>query len=272
MSLINISGYKFTNLTNLEVIQSQLKDYCQQNALKGTILLAHEGINAFLSGSRKEIDGFYQFLPTIGFSGIAFKESISQNAPFKHMRVKIKKEIVTMGVEALDVVEQPAPYVSPQQFQQWLDENKDIVVLDTRNDYEVTLGKFDRAIDLNIKDFRSFPKACDNLAAIKDKTIVTYCTGGIRCEKAAPFLISQGFKNVFQLEGGILKYLEEFADSHFKGECFVFDKRMAVDEHLNETKTVQCHGCRHPVSEENQKSPHYLEGKYCPNCYETLSV
>ncbi len=268
MTYINISGYKFINLTNLEALRQQLATFCVAQNLKGTILLGTEGINAFLSGHRDAIDAFYMLLPTVGLSDIDFKESHSTQAPFKYMRVKIKKEIVTMGVHDLNIPENRAPALSPEQFKQWLDEGKEMVILDTRNDYEIGLGKFHNAIDLNIKDFRSFPKACEKLEKYKDKTIVTYCTGGIRCEKAAPYLITQGFKNVFQLEGGILKYLEKFNNTHFEGECFVFDKRLAVDTDLKETNTVQCHHCRHPVSEQDQHTAYYVEGKSCPACYE----
>lgn len=267
MSFINISGYKFINLPNFEVLRQLLSDFCNEHALKGTILIGSEGINAFVSGQRETIDAFYRFMPTQGLEGIDFKESLSVNCPFKYMRVKTKKEIVTMGVPSLNVAQNPAPTISSEKFKQWLDEGKEFIILDTRNDYEISLGKFKNAIDLNIKNFRAFPDATKKLDAYKDKTIVTYCTGGIRCEKAAPFLISEGFKDVYQLDGGILKYLEKFNHAHFEGECFVFDKRMAVDAQLNETNTVQCHGCRHPVSAQAQQSEYYIEGKSCPLCF-----
>ncbi|MGD9592556.1 MAG: rhodanese-related sulfurtransferase, partial [Candidatus Berkiella sp.] len=263
---INISGYQFVKLPDPESIKVAISDFCNTNALKGTVLIGHEGINAFLSAHREMIDAFYQFLPTLGFN-IEFKESTSLAPPFKHMRVKVKAEIVTMGVPDLDVVKKTAPRVSVDTFKQWLDEGKEIIILDTRNDYEVSLGKFEKAIDLNIKNFRAFPQAVKKLGALKDKTIVTYCTGGIRCEKAAPYLVSQGFTDVYQLDGGILKYLEKHHHDHYEGECFVFDKRLAVDENLNETNTVQCHGCRHPVSEQDQQSQYYVEGTSCPQCY-----
>ncbi|MBS0288182.1 MAG: sulfurtransferase [Proteobacteria bacterium] len=267
MTFINISGYRFINLTNLEELKLQLESFCQNQALKGTILLGAEGINAFLSGSRSMIDAFYAFLPTVGFPDMAFKESESHVCPFKYMRVKIKKEIVTMGVFDLDLEKNHAPALSAQMFKQWLEEGKDMIVLDTRNDYEVQLGTFTNAIHLDIKNFRAFPKACEQIAHLKNKTIVTFCTGGIRCEKAAPYLVSQGFTDVYQLDGGILKYLEEFNNAHFEGECFVFDKRIAVDTQLAQTHTVQCHNCRHPVSEQDQHSEYYVEGKSCRNCY-----
>ncbi|MBI2791605.1 MAG: sulfurtransferase [Gammaproteobacteria bacterium] len=271
MSYTNISGYKFTKLTNLESLQQNLKQNCVALDLKGTILLGSEGINVFLCGKIDAIESFYQFIPTTGLPEIEFKESSSQVIPFKHMHVKIKSEIVTMGVPQINVVEQTAPYLEPALLKQWLDENKDIILLDTRNEYEVGLGTFKNAIELHIQNFRSFPKAVQTLPEeFKDKTIVTFCTGGIRCEKAAPYLITQGFKDVYQLQGGILKYIEKFQNTHFQGECFVFDKRIAVDTELKETHTVQCHGCRHPVSEHDQQSEYYIEGQSCPKCFEGI--
>ncbi len=267
MSYINISGYKFINLVDLEDLQNNLKAQCQALELKGTILLSPGGINAFLSGTRLAIDSFYEYLPTTGLPTIAFKESTSIEAPFKFMRVKIKSEIVTMGVPDINVAQKPAPSIAPVVFKQWIEEGKEMIILDTRNDYEVQLGSFKNATHLNIKNFRSFPNAAKTLPPdYKNKTIVTFCTGGIRCEKAAPLLISEGFQDVYQLDGGILKYLEECGQSYFEGECFVFDKRIAIDGELQETNTVQCHGCRHPVSEQAQLSPHYIEGKSCPLC------
>lgn len=268
MTYINISGYKFTKLTNLHQIQSHFKTECETLSLKGTILLGNEGINAFLCGKREAIDGFYHYLQTINFPTIEFKESLSTTVPFEKMIVKIRPEIVTMGVP-ISPSEQPAPSVNAQTFKAWLDQNKDIVILDTRNTYEVGLGKFQNAIHLNIDHFRSFPEAIKNLSQdYKNKTIVTYCTGGIRCEKAAPYLISQGFNHVYQLEGGILKYLEQCGQAHFEGECFVFDKRIAVDYALTQTNTIQCIACRHPVTEEEQRSPLFVVGVSCPHCHQ----
>lgn len=266
MHYTNISGYQFKTLEKLTELQVKLREFCQSHEIKGTILISHEGINIFLCALHSQILDFYQYLAQLDFQ-IEFKESNSNTIPFKYLRVKIKKEIITMGVPEVQPQNQRAPYVSAAQFEQWLNEEKDLVILDTRNDYEVRIGKFKNAIDLNIQHFGQFPKeSLQQLAQFKDKTIVTYCTGGIRCEKAAPFLISAGFKNVFQLEGGIIKYLENSENRHYEGECFVFDKRMAVDNNLRETQTVQCHICRNPVTEQEQKSVSYKTNTSCPQC------
>ncbi|MBS0288500.1 MAG: sulfurtransferase [Proteobacteria bacterium] len=267
MAYINISGYKFIKLNALSLLKQDLTQKCLELELKGTILLSEGGINAFLSGSRTQIDKFYEFLPTTGIPFIDFKESHSNKTPFNQMLVKIKAEIVTMGMPDLEVVNQPGQAISPEAFHQWLEEGKDFILLDTRNEYEVRLGKFKNTEHLPIKNFRSFPQATESLPeSYKDKIIITCCTGGIRCEKAVPFLLSAGFKNVMLLEGGILKYLEKYPNGHFEGECFVFDKRIAVDTQLNETHTVQCHHCRQPVSCQDQLSEHYIPGKSCPLC------
>jgi len=271
MTYINISGYQFINLDNLEELQKSLKSFCLSLELKGTILLGKEGINSFLSGSREQIDAYYQGLPQFGFT-IAYKESPSSSSPFNKMLVKIKREIVTMGCDEVDVVNHPAPRVSAETFKQWLEEDKPMIVLDTRNEYEVRIGKFKNAIDLTIRHFREFPDAVMKLPEeYKDVPIVTYCTGGIRCEKAAPYMIAKGFKEVYQLDGGILKYLEECGNTFYEGECFVFDKRIAVDEELEETPTLQCIACRAPVTADEQRSSYYREGEYCPHCFSTLN-
>lgn len=235
MTYINISGYQFTPLTDLEVLQKSLKDYCADLNLKGTILLSIEGINVFLCGQRDRIDQIKSFLLTLGLPQIRFKESVSHTIPFKRMYVKIKPEISTMGVPEISPAIHPAPTLSPTIFKQWQDEGKPMVVLDTRNVYEIEIGKFKNAVDLSLQHFRSFPEAISQLPSeYKNTTIVTYCTGGIRCEKAAPLLISKGFKDVYQLEGGILNYFEQCGNAHFEGDCFVFDNRIALNSELEE--------------------------------------
>ncbi len=267
MAYVNISGYQFKPLTNLETLQKTLKTHCRSQNLKGTILLSEEGINCFLSGERPTIDAFYAYIAEKGFNEVDFKESLSESPPFKRMLVKVKSEIITMGVPGISPQKNRAPVVSAETFKQWLEEGQDIVVFDTRNDYEVTLGKFINAIDLNIQDFKGFPEAVSHLPpSLKNKKIVTYCTGGIRAEKAALYLQQEGFRDVYQLEGGILKYLEKCGKTHYEGECFVFDKRIAVDHQLNETPTKQCYVCRQPVTLAEQASSQYQEGRHCPRC------
>lgn len=246
MSYVNISGYKFTELNNLQDLQHTLHTHCTALHLKGTILLSQEGINAFLCGTPEQINDFYGILPTLGLPTIDFKESPSTSHPFKHMRVKIKKEIITMGVPEVNPAKNPAPAVSPETFKAWLDEGKPMIILDTRNDYEVRIGKFKNAVDLDITHFGVFPEEVVNQLSKQDKkqVIVSYCTGGIRCEKAAPYLIDQGFENVYQLEGGILKYFEKCGNAHYEGDCFVFDQRIAVDSALAETHVELCTVCQ----------------------------
>lgn len=268
MQYQNLSGYLFTKLNNLEDLQNNLKTQCRTAGLKGTILVSHEGINVFVAGNDAVIEAFKLILKAHQIPEIEFKISYSESIPFKRMLVKIKPEIITMGKPEINPTLHPAPYVSAQEFKRWLQDGRDLVILDTRNDYEIHVGKFKNAIDLNIDHFRQFPDACQRLPEdYKNKTVVTYCTGGIRCEKAAPYMQSIGFKHVYQLEGGIVKYLEECGKDFFEGECFVFDKRIAIDHTLHETQTVQCFKCRMPVTPEEQQSERYMENAYCPNCF-----
>jgi len=235
MTYIHISGYLFTPLDDLANLQMNIKTICLSLSLKGTILLSTEGINIFVCGAPSDIKQFSSQLSSLGFPPITFKESKSDNIPFKYMRVKIKTEIITFGIPTKPSTH-PAPSLPPETFNHWLSQEKEMLVLDTRNDYEVRLGKFKNAVDLNISHFRQFPAASQQiLATNKDIPIITYCTGGIRCEKAALYLMSLGFKEVYQLEGGILNYFEKCAGVYFEGECFVFDKRMALNSQLEET-------------------------------------
>lgn len=270
MEYINLSGYKFKKLTNLEALRTSLKDYYRSIGLKGTILLSHEGINVFVAGTHEVIETFKSSLTEFNLPPISFKASPSNEIPFKRMLVKIKPEIISMGEENIDPENKPAPYLSPQELKEWYDAGKDFIILDTRNDYEVHLGKFKNAVDLNIDHFRVFPKACKALPQEwKNKPIVTYCTGGIRCEKAASYLQTLGFDEVYQLDGGILNYFETCDKAHFEGECFVFDKRIAVNNTLEETPTVQCYKCRMPVTPAEQQSDKYRIHEYCPSCFES---
>lgn len=236
MQYINISGYQFKETANLVQLQCELRTLAERCNLKGTLLLGTEGINAFASGDADNIEIFISGLQKY-FPGIAFKKSASESQPFDKLCVKIKPEIVTFGVPNISPEKNPAPNLSPETFHAWLKDNKDIVILDTRNEYEVDMGTFRNAVDLNIRNFREFPEAVKRQLpeSYKQKTIVTFCTGGIRCEKAAPYLIQQGFEKVYQLEGGILTYFEKMGSEFFEGDCFVFDKRLAVDTHLKET-------------------------------------
>lgn len=265
VTIINIASYKFVHLDEgtLLDLRIKLKEYADQCDVKGTILLSNEGINLFLAGERENIVRLQTFIAGMEpFSDLVYKESISDRKPFTRMLVRLKKEIISMGHFDIKPEEHTAPHLSPEELKQWYDEGRDIVILDTRNDYEVQLGTFKDAIDLNIDTFRAFPDAIDMLPEeIKEKPVVTFCTGGIRCEKASELMLQKGFKDVYQLDGGILNYFEKCGSDHYEGECFVFDKRVAVDTNLDETKTKQCFSCRAPISALQQEV-----GGQCPDC------
>ncbi len=222
------------SLDGLDDLKALLEQRCRELELKGTILLSFEGINIVLAGSEEATTEFQALIHAdLRLADLRFKRSESAFQPFDRMLVKIKKEIITLRVSGLDPAKERAPAVAPTELKRWLDEGREVVLLDTRNAFEVDAGTFDDALDLRLSSFGQFAKAADKLdPSLKDKTVVTFCTGGIRCEKAAPVLIAKGFRNVFQLDGGILQYFEECGDAHFKGRCFVFDQRVALDGDL----------------------------------------
>ncbi|HWA12986.1 MAG TPA: rhodanese-like domain-containing protein [Burkholderiales bacterium] len=234
MQIVNLAGYKFVRLDGLPALRDALRERCLALGLKGTILLSPEGINAFLAGSAAAIEAFREGLGADErLAGLRFKQSLSQARPFRRMLVKIKAEIITLRVPGLDPATRPAPALAPAQLKRWLDEGRDVVLLDTRNAFEVEAGSFRKARHLGLASFGQFPRAVDALEPeLRDKTIVTFCTGGIRCEKAAPLLLARGFRDVYQLEGGILQYFEDCGAAHYEGRCFVFDERVSLDGDL----------------------------------------
>lgn len=251
LTIQNIAGYKFVNLTDPASLRMKLLTAGQDLGIKGTILLSHEGINLSLAGSKEAIASFKMLLQADAcFAGMSFRESYSATQPFRRMKVKLKKEIITMRLPMVQPGAVRAPSISAQEFKQWLDENRDISLVDTRNGYEVQFGTFKNAIDLKIKDFSEFPEKSDQLD--KDKTIVMFCTGGIRCEKAAIHLMQEGFKKVYQLEGGILNYFAEIGGAHYHGDCFVFDERVALDPQLQKSGAEQCRHCQYPIQQSEQ--------------------
>jgi UPF0176 protein len=268
-AFINISVYKFAPLTELPALRVQLQQLCKEQALRGTILLSAEGINLFVAGVRAGIDTLLAVLHAVpGLEGLTPKESNSTEQPFNRMLVKIKKEIIAFGVEGIDPARRPTAKLSARTLKQWLDEGRPVTLLDTRNNYEVRMGTFRGAVPAGIDHFRDFPSAVAKLPeALKSQPIVMFCTGGIRCEKAGPFMEQVGFKDVHQLDGGILKYFEECGGAHYDGECFVFDRRVGVDPQLRETRTVMCFNCQMPLSLEEQQHPHYVADKTCPHCF-----
>jgi UPF0176 protein len=243
MNILNIAAYRFVCLDRLPQLRDEIGTRCKSLRLKGTVLIAPEGINLFLAGAAADVETCLDALRADErFSAIEVKRSWSATQPFKRLLVKIKREIVSMRRPEIDPLKAPAPRLAPRELKRWLDEGRDIVLLDTRNQFEVDLGSFENTLALGLKSFSDLPRATPALAdELKHRPIVTFCTGGIRCEKAAPWLISQGFREVYQLDGGILNYFERCGGAHFRGACFVFDQRVALDPELRATGNVQ-HG------------------------------
>ena len=267
--IVNIAGYRFVDLPDRDELREPFKSVCDEVGLLGTILLSHEGINLFLSGGQSSIDLFIEYLEKDSrFINMPLKVSYSERMSFRRMNVRLKNEIISLGLESIRPSESTGETISPSTFKSWLDEGREIVVLDTRNDYEVRLGTFDGAVDLNLSTFRAFPDAVKKSEIDKNQTVVMFCTGGIRCEKASAVMMQQGWSDVRQLEGGILGYFEEVGGEHWNGDCFVFDRRVALDPALEETTTQMCWACREPLTEEEMESEQYEIAKCCPYCIE----
>ena len=266
--VVNIAGYRFVDLDDRDELREPFLNRCEELDLKGTILISSNGINFSLSGSQESVDRYLEFLESDErFIGIPLKVTYNDYQPFRRMLVRLKKEIISLGMDDIRPVEFTGPNIKPNEFQEMLDNEEEVIVLDTRNDYEVRVGTFKNALDLKISSFRDFPEAVSNLPEeYKKKPIVMFCTGGIRCEKASAVMLKSGFENVKQLEGGILDYFKETDASHWDGDCFVFDDRVAVDKGLNETDYVMCYSCREPLTKEEVRSPDYKVDDYCPYC------
>ena len=264
--------YKFTRLDDFEEIQGPLKIFLESLNIRGTLLLAKEGVNGTISGDNDSIMKSLDYLQKDGrLVGLEYKFSYSEKPPFKRLKVKLKKEIVTLGVSNIDPIFSSGTYVKPADWNELIN-NPDVVLIDTRNNYEFEIGSFKGSINPNTETFREFPAYTkNNLEKYRDKKIAMFCTGGIRCEKSTAYLKSKGFENVFHLQGGILKYLEEVKEdeSLWEGECFVFDDRVAVKHNLELGKYDQCHACRFPITDEDKEHPHYEKGASCPRCYGT---
>lgn len=268
--IANISTYKFAELHDLPSLREQLRAQCLSSDLKGTILLSPEGINLFIAGERPAVESLVDSIRSIqGLEDLAPKWSESEEQPFNRMLVKIKKEIIAFGVEGINPARYTSPKISARELKQWLDEGRPVTLLDTRNDYEVKMGTFTGAKLLHLDHFKEFPDAVKKLPEnMKEAPVVSFCTGGIRCEKAAPLLEREGFRTVYQLDGGILKYFEECGGSHYEGECFVFDKRVGVDPALQETGSQLCFACQEPLKAEELLDPRYVYEVSCPYCFE----
>ncbi len=267
----NLAAYRFVELSGLKELREELLALCKDAGLKGTILLSVEGINLFVAGAEQGVDQLMARLRQIrGLEDFAGKVSVSDDQPFRRMLVRIKKEIISFGIEGVVPGKRTSPKLSAKELKRWLDEGRKITLLDTRNDYEVKLGTFEGAIVPDIHTFREFPKAVRELPEeMKDETIVMFCTGGIRCEKAGPFMEMEGFKHIYQLDGGILKYFEECGGDHYQGECFVFDQRVGVDPALQETDSAMCFVCQAPLKAEDQEDHRYTESVSCPHCFKS---
>ena len=267
--IVNIAAYRFVTLGDLPRRRAELRELSDRLGLMGTILLSEEGINMFLAGGRSEIDellGFVRSDPLL--AELTVKESFSDRQPFRRMLVKIKEEIISFGVEGVDPRQQTSPKIPPHELKEWLDEGRPVTLLDTRNDYEVEVGTFRNALSIGVDEFREFPEAVSRLdTGLKEQPVVMFCTGGIRCEKAGLFMEQAGFQQIFQLDGGILKYFEECGGEHYNGDCFVFDQRVALDPNLQETGHELCFACQKILTEEDCRSPLYVPGQSCPRCY-----
>ena len=266
--------YKFVRLPDFRALRQPLLERCRELRLKGTFLLAPEGINGAVAGSREGIDGILEHLRSEPrFAGLAHKESLAARIPFHRMKVKLKQEIVSLGIAGVDPEHLRGEYVKPEDWNTEIS-RPDTLVLDVRNEYETGIGAFKNAVAPHTGTFREFPEYVEkNLNPQEHTRIAMYCTGGIRCEKASSYLLSRGFREVVQLQGGILNYLEKVDRNHsrWEGECFVFDSRVAVDHELAEGEFEQCYACRRPLNQDDMASDKYLPGVYCPRCHDDLT-
>lgn len=261
--------YRFVKLDDFQDLKAPLLRVMHDNNIRGTLLLANEGINGTIAGLRHEIDGLLDWLQSDPhFVNLSWKESYSEMLPFRRTRVKLKKEIVTMGVDGIDPSKVVGTYVKPADWNALISD-PEVLLIDTRNDYEVQIGQFTHALNPKTETFREFPDyIAKNIDPSKHKKIAMYCTGGIRCEKSTALLKHQGFEEVFHLEGGILKYLEEVPESEtlWEGECFVFDERVAVTHKLEKGQYDLCSACRFPITEDDKTQPEFEKGISCPKC------
>lgn len=272
--MIVATFYKFIQLDDVEALRDRALNFCENQQLKGTILLAQEGINATISGEQENLDQFFQFLKQDErFADIDPKLSDTEKTPFHRMKVKIKPEIITMGVNEIEPAIKTGKHVDPETWNDIISD-PEVLVIDTRNEYEYQVGSFENAVSPQTDHFREFPEFVEeNLDPNQHKKIAMFCTGGIRCEKASAYLLEKGFEEVYQLNGGILNYLETVSpeESLWEGECFVFDSRVAVNENLETGNHELCYGCRHPLSPEDLQSEKYQPGICCPYCYDGLT-
>jgi UPF0176 protein len=273
-SLVVAALYKFVKLSDFTELRGPLQAQCDALGITGSLLLAEEGLNGTIAGTRSGIDGILAYLRSDQrLADLEHKESAADQPPFYRIKVKLKKEIVTMGVPAIDPTERVGRHVKPEDWNALISD-PDVLLVDTRNDYEVNVGTFKGALDPRITTFREFPEYVkNNFDPEKHPRVAMFCTGGIRCEKASAYMLKQGFSEVYHLQGGILKYLENIPaeQSLWQGECYVFDHRVAVGQGLAPGHYELCYGCSRPITVEEKTSPKYQAGVSCPNCYDSLT-
>lgn len=272
MKIANITGYKFIPIKDELVLQETILQRSTNLNLKGTVLISRKGINFSVSGTKNNIDKFLLFIRSDSrFADVDVKITYNAYQPFRKMLVRIKKEIISMGIEEIDPFQFTGQKISPKELNKKLNNNENIVLLDTRNEYEVRLGTFKNAIDLNLDSFRDFPKEIEKLRKkLNGKEVVMFCTGGIRCEKASALMLKNGFENIQQIDGGVINYFKETGGRHWNGDCFVFDDRVALDKDLLETDYVLCFRCREPLNKEEIGSEKYKIDEYCPYCFDDV--
>ena len=270
LNVLNIAGYKFEPLDDLDVLIPKFQNECDALDLRGSVYLSPNGINFSLAGSEEAVEQYLIFMEEDPrFLDIPLKKTYSETQPFRRMKVRLKKEIISLGRDDINPRELTGEYISPQELYAMYENNEDVIVLDTRNEYETRVGLFENAVDLQLDTFRDFPQAIEELPEeYKEKQIVMYCTGGIRCEKASAVMLKAGFSDVKQLEGGVLDYFKETGGKYWNGDCFVFDERVALDTDLKETEYIYCFICREPLSAEEKASEDFKINEYCPYCIE----
>ena len=273
LEFLNVAGYKFEPLENLDSLIPEFQNKCDELGLKGSVYLSPNGINFSIAGTKKNIDIYIEFMEEDSrFRDIPLKKTFSETQPFRRMKVRLKKEIISLGRDDINPRELTGDYISPRELFEMYETKEDVIVLDTRNEYETRVGLFENAVDLQLDTFRDFPSAIETLPEeYKDKQIVMYCTGGIRCEKASAVMMKAGFSDVKQLEGGVLDYFKETGGAYWNGDCFVFDERVALDKELKETEYIYCYICREPLSAEEKASPDFKINEYCPYCIDSSS-
>jgi UPF0176 protein len=273
LEFLNVAGYKFEPLENLDSLIPEFQNKCDELGLKGSVYLSPNGINFSIAGTEENVDTYIKFMEEDSrFRDIPLKKTFSETQPFRRMKVRLKKEIISLGRDDINPSELTGNYISPKELFEMYEKKEDVIVLDTRNEYETRVGIFENAIDLQLDTFRDFPSAIETLPEeYKDKQIVMYCTGGIRCEKASAVMMKAGFSDVKQLEGGVLDYFKETGGAYWNGDCFVFDERVALDKELKETEYIYCYICREPLSAEEKASPDFKINEYCPYCIDSSS-